>query len=58
MGKRFRAARLPIDALVRSEATFAVEIDPFEEGPFELTGPLADEEIRERLRQRDELEVT
>lgn len=55
--ERVRAVQLPVDRLERSSATFEVQIDPIETGPFELTGPLSDEAVRERLRQRDELEA-
>lgn len=51
--ERFRAVRVPVDSLLGSDASFEVQIDAFEDGPFELTGPLADETIRERLRQRE-----
>lgn len=54
--ERVRAARLPVESLLQSVATFDVQIDAFEEGPFELTGALSDPVLRERLRQRDEVD--
>lgn len=54
--ERVRAVRVPVDKLLVSAASFDVELDPVEAGPFELTGPLTDEGVREALRQRDELE--